>query len=57
MATTTQCVKRMRTERTQLARVLQTVDARSSLPNGVTRKRFREDFKSVLGKGKKVCKK
>ena len=57
VATTTQCVKRMRTERTQLARVLQTVDARSSLPNGVTRKRFREDFKSVLGKGKKVCKK
>ena len=54
VATTTQCVKRMRTENTQLACVLQTVDARASIPNKVTLKRFREDFKDQLDEGKRA---
>mgnify|MGYP006267958819 CR=1 FL=1 len=56
VATTTQCVKRMRSRETQLACVLQTVDGRESFPNKVTHKRFREDFKNILEKGKKARK-
>ena len=46
-ATTTQCVKRRRKESTQLACVLQTVEARAQQPHVVTHKRYRKDYVNI----------
>ena len=48
VATTTQCVKRRRKEDTQLACVLQTVEARTLQPHRVTHKRCKMDYASIL---------
>ena len=47
VATTTQCVKRRRKESTQLACVLQTVEARAQQPHVVTHKRYRKDYVNI----------
>ena len=56
VATTTQCVKRRRKESTQLACVLQTVEARAQQPHVVTHKRYRKDYQLCNCKYIKNCK-
>ena len=48
VATTTQCVKRRRKEDTQLACVLQTVEARAQLPHRITHKRLKSDYEKII---------